>query len=87
MDYYYCRSTATNTWDCAAFQPENNADGVAQRYPRFGSNESAAGYVGYSKFSGGSNAATFSSDWSIQYNGANAFVAAAAASVIASLAF
>jgi len=87
MDYYYCRNEGTNSWECAGFQPENNSEGVGQGYPRFGSNESAAGYVGYIKLSGASSAATVSTDWAIQYAGAQELVLASAVSLMAYLAF
>ena len=88
MDYYNCRKQGTNSFECAAFQPENSTDGVSQGYPRFGSNESAAGYLGYVRLMGASSGtASVSNDWSVQYNNAHGLIIAAAASAMAFLAF
>ena len=66
MDYYNCRKQGTNSFECAAFQPENSTDGVSQGYPRFGSNESAAGYLGYVRLTGASSGtASVRNDWAL----------------------
>lgn len=89
MDYYHCRAATTaNVYDCAAFNPENSTDGVSQGYPRFGTNESAAGYIGYVKLAGAtSGTASVRTDWSVQYAGASQLVMVAAVSALAFLAF
>ena len=86
MDYYHCEG-ANNLWECAAFNPENTSDGVGQGYPRFGSQESAAGYLSYVKLTGASSVASTNNAWQLIYQGADTLIIAAAASAMALLAF
>ena len=75
MDYYYC-SGSTGSWECAAFLPENSSDGLSQGYPRFGGNESDAGYLSYVRLTGSGNAASIQS-LQILYQGAHTLAIAA----------
>ena len=86
MDYYHCEG-GNNVWECAAFNPENTSDGVGDGYPRFGSQESAAGYLSYVKLTGAATVASTNNGWQLIYQGADTLIIAAAASAIALLAF
>ena len=86
LDYYYCTG-GNDVWECAAYQPLNNSDGVAERYPRFGHLESQAGYLSYVTFNGAATDFQVKNDWQLIYQGASSLIVAAAVSAIALLSF
>ena len=85
MDYYYCTGS-NQSYECAAFLPENNTDGVGQGYPRFGGNESDAGFLTYTRLTGSGNTATYPG-LTIIYDGAQTLLCAAGILAMGLIAF